>query len=300
VQAAVQKENPDQVEALRVFPGTAESKILLPLDYPPSANYQPRWGYSKPAHKALAAKMEEGLVGYIKLLTEVVGFRDKFSEIPAIFDHVHPELAGWTSGSLSPLDAALLYYFLVKNAASRYVEIGSGVSTAFAYRAKRDNNLPTRILSIDPEPRARVEEVCDRRFISSLEEADLELFDHLWPGDVVFFDGGHRCFMNSDVTVFFLDVLPRLRPGVLVGIHAIYWPDDYPPNFAHAYWSEQYILAAFLLGAGDKVRIEMPSAIIHKHPALANIMRNGMKGIVPDANLFVYGGTLWFTMAPSV
>ena len=51
---------------------------------------------------------------------------------------------------------------------------------------------------------------------------------------MVFFDGSHRTFMNSDATVFFLEVLPTLPAGTLVGIHDIYLPDDYPADWTTA------------------------------------------------------------------
>jgi hypothetical protein len=44
-----------------------------------------------------------------------------------------------------------------------------------------------------------------------LGTVDLSALDDLGPGDMVFFDGTHRAFMNSDVTTFMLDVLPTCR-----------------------------------------------------------------------------------------
>jgi hypothetical protein len=61
------------------------------------------------------------------------------------------------------------------------------------------------------------------------------IFDRLQAGDVLFLDGLHRGFMNSDVTGFMLDVLPRLRPGVLVYVHDIPLPWDYPDMFTDWY-----------------------------------------------------------------
>jgi len=56
-------------------------------------------------------------------------------------------------------------------------------------------------------------------------------------------DNSHRCFQNSDVTVVFLDVLPRLRSGVIIYIDDVYLPYDYPPEWSMRYYSEQYLLA---------------------------------------------------------
>ena len=89
------------------------------------------------------------------------------------------------------------------------------------------------------------------------------------------------------MTVFFLDVLPELPPGVLVGIHDIYLPFDYPPSAAAAYYSEQYLLAAYLLG-GAEVSVTLPSQYVWKRmrsdvddlwtamPALASVEHHGV------------------------
>ena len=112
----------------------------------------------------------------------------------------------------------------------------------------------TRIVSIDPQPRAEVDELCDRVLRVPLEAADLSVFDELSDGDVLFFDGSHRTFMNSDATVFFLEVLPRLADGVLVGVHDVFLPYDYPRDFADRYYSEQYLLAAHLIAGNPRAR----------------------------------------------
>ncbi len=126
----------------------------------------------------------------------------------------------------------------------RFVEVGSGDSTRSASRRRsiRDHSLPTLITSIDPTPRAEIDKLCDFVIRKPLEEVELDVFDELGPGDFLFIDGSHRSFSNSDVTVAFLDVLPRLRAGVVVHFHDIFWPYDYPPEWADRYYSEQYLL----------------------------------------------------------
>ena len=122
-----------------------------------------------------------------------------------------------------------IYSFLRSRRPATYLEIGSGNSTKFAARARQDGRLDTKIVSIDPSPRAEVDALCDEVIRSPFELADLSVLDRLVPGDIVFFDGSHRVFMNSDVAAFFLDAVPRLPAGVLIGVHDIYLPDDYEP-----------------------------------------------------------------------
>ena len=75
--------------------------------------------------------------------------------------------------------------------------------------------------------------------------------------------------MNSDVTMLWLDVLPRLKPGVIVHIHDVFLPYDYPPEWASRYYSEQYMLAASLL-AGNPMEILFPSHFVQRDAALAS------------------------------
>lgn len=148
----------------------------------------------------------------------------------------------------------------------RYFEIGSGVSTQFVRRAVVDGDLSTLIVSIDPKPREDIDQLCDRVHRQRLEDVDLAVFDELEAGDVLFFDGTHRSFMNSDVTVFFLDLTPRLPAGVLIGIHDIYLPFDYPDEVADRYYSEQYVLAARLLAEGRAAHVVLPTAFVAANP----------------------------------
>src|SRR5262249_46442361 len=68
--------------------------------------------------------------------------------------------------------------------------------------------------------------------------------------DILFIDSSHVFRVDSDVRFLFLEVLPRLNPGVLIHIHDIFLPYDYPRDWIvkeHRFWNEQYLLHAFLL-----------------------------------------------------
>jgi hypothetical protein len=153
---------------------------------------------------------------------------------------------------------SLAIYTFAREAAAYYVEIGSGFSTRFARRAITDARDRAKIVSIDPEPRDDIESLCDENIRMPLEAADQSVFARLSEGDVVFIDGSHRCLSNSDATVFFLEILPNLPPGVIVGIHDIYLPDDYPPEWSDRFYSEQYLLAAYLLGGHQGAEVLLP------------------------------------------
>ena len=65
-----------------------------------------------------------------------------------------------------------------------------------------------------------------------------------------FYDGSHVARTGSDVNWFFFEVLPRLKAGVMVHVHDIYWPDDYHDQWIYGdglSWNEQYVVQAFLM-----------------------------------------------------
>ncbi|MGW1975757.1 class I SAM-dependent methyltransferase [Streptomyces sp. NPDC001889] len=180
--------------------------------------------------------------------------------------------AYWANTWLPPLDALSLYGFLASERPARYLEIGSGNSTKFARRAIDDLGLATRIISIDPEPRAGIDHLCDRVDRVPLQNADLAVFEELEAGDILFLDGSHRLHMGSDVMVFFFELLPRLKPGVLVHVHDIMLPADYPESWRWRHYSEQYLLAALLTAAPQRFDVELPNAFIHTDPELRRLL----------------------------
>jgi Methyltransferase domain len=239
------------------------------LEYPPAPENCPRYGHGRPPHPRLQRMLEESEESFTVELDRLMRYRDELAAIPQTT--TNPLEPYWDNGFMFGLDAASLYAFLRARAPRRYVEIGSGNSTLFANRARRDGRLYTHMTSIDPFPRRDVDEVCDTVVRAPLQDVDCLTFDGLEAGDVVFFDGTHRVFMNSDVTVFFLDVLPSLPSGVLVGIHDIHLPYDYPPEMSVRYFSEQYMLAAYLLADCPWLRPVLPCRYVAESPRLAEI-----------------------------
>lgn len=171
------------------------------------------------------------------------------------------------------------------------------MTTCFARQAIRGAKLNARVVSIDPQPRREVDAICDEVIRDGLETCDLGAFDRLQAGDILFFDGSHRSFMNSDVTVFFIDVLPRLQPGVVVHIHDINLPWDYPDSFRDWYWNEQYMLAIYLMMGRDKLNPLFPTTWVSRG---MNLSREDLPYFVDlgstEANLsWLGGGSMWFT-----
>lgn len=229
------------------------------LDYPfvPA----PRYGYGKPPHQKLYQLFSADRAAFIATLTKFRTLDPYLLQIPLRTPKQSIE-PSWINKWLDGLDTLALYGFVAERKPAQYLEIGSGYSTKVVRRAIQDHKLPTRITSIDPFPRAEIDVLCDMVIRRPLQDVDLKQFEALSRGDILFLDGSHRCFMNSDVSVFFLDILPNLNPGVLVHIHDIDLPYDYMPERAEWYYSEQYLLATSLLAGHKNFRVVLPNAFI--------------------------------------
>ena len=215
------------------------------LDYP--IEPRPRYGYGLPPHPELYDLINGRRVAYLDLIAKFGEYASKLSKIREVADRDGTD-PNWQNDYIGGLDAIALYCLPALNNSSRYIEIGSGNSTKFVRRSVRDNDLGTKIISIDPTPRAEIDGLCDEVIRQPLERGDLGIFGALNSGDILVLDGSHHALQNSDATVFFLEILPRLASGVLVYIDDIFLPYDYPPTWRDRFYSEQYVLAALLLG----------------------------------------------------
>ncbi|MEZ2320220.1 MAG: class I SAM-dependent methyltransferase [Microcoleus sp.] len=276
--------------AAKEFTNEPVSHKSILLDYPIKPN--PRYGYGKPPNYALYNIIEKNRVVYKNTLESFLSFSHYFINIPLISnDSMEPE---WNNDYLPGLDAMALYSFLALKKPKKYFEVGSGNSSKFVKKAIRDFDLQTQITSFDPHPRAEIDSLCDRVIRKPLEESDLSIFDELQSGDILFIDGSHYCFMNTDVTVVFLEILPRLKSGVLVQLHDILLPYDYPPEWTNRFYSEQYLLAAYLLAEGDKLNIVLPNAFISYDQELSGILKEIWNNPNIQGVRSTKGSSFWF------
>jgi hypothetical protein len=259
---------------------------LVELDFPvaPAA----RWNENAP-HPQLAKIVGAGDARYASTVDSFMRYARQLLAI----QHTpsNPTAPHWGNPWLPPMDAASLYSFLASRNPRRYVEIGSGNSTKFARQAIADHQLRTQIISIDPVPRSEIDSICDRILRSRLEYIDLSVFDDLTGDDVIFCDNSHRSLQNSDVTVFFVEVLPRLKGGPLVGVHDIFLPYDYPSTWFARFYNEQYLLACWLL-ANDRVQIELPACHVASTPAL----KERFAPVLSESMFTGLESSFWFTL----
>jgi predicted O-methyltransferase YrrM len=183
---------------------------------------------------------------------------DRFAATLDLIDAAAPRLAAlsgpapeprWGQSWFPRLDGAAAYAVAAARRPARIVEVGSGHSTRFMARAARDVGADTRILCLDPEPRARLPEGVEHR-AELLSPEHAALFETLAPGDIAFFDSSHLLQPHGDVDLILNHILPALRPGVLVHVHDVFLPDPYPAAWGWRGYAEQNGLAPWLLAGG--------------------------------------------------
>jgi FkbM family methyltransferase len=263
----------------------------LTLDYPPSALDHARWGWGRPTHAQLSALLRNQHGAFTAAIGTIAGYLDDLRRVPV--ESSDPAEPTWLNPSLPGLDGAAIYAFLRDRQPRRYFEVGSGNSTKFAARAKRDGALATELISVDPHPWTEIDSLCDTVVRTPFESVDRSLLDQLAPGDVVFFDGSHRAFMNSDAVTFFVDIVPSLPAGVLVAVHDVFLPDDYPDHWAERYYSEQYLLACWLLAAGERLAPVLAAWYVSNHTELDKPLEPLWTSPGFD-RVFRHGGAFWF------
>jgi hypothetical protein len=159
------------------------------------------------------------------------------------------------NGGYMAVDAHVYYCLIRHFKPKRIVEIGNGNSTLLAIAAcsanKREGN-EVKLASIDPYPWPLFKDGypgLDELIAKRVQDVPLSYFEELEAGDILFIDSSHVIRSGNDVHYEFLEILPRLKPGVLVHVHDISLPKPYPEVYFQnqLYWNEQYLLQAFLI-----------------------------------------------------
>lgn len=264
------------------------------LDYP--VDFKPRYGHGKPPHTALYDIIAANRDTYQYLLSKALDLKEHIWEIKEAKRERDTTKPGWNNGFLPGLDIIGIYTMLAEFKPKKYIEIGSGNSTKVAYKVKQEQQLSTEIISIDPMPRAEIDQLADVVIRQPFENIDLNLLYTLDENDILFVDNSHRILPNSDAMVFFMDILPKLKKGVIVHIHDVYLPYDYPQFMCDRFYSEQYGLAFYLLANPTKYETLLPNFFIAEDPALAATIAP----IWQHENLShveKHGGSFWLRIA---
>ena len=182
------------------------------------------------------------------------------------------------------VDAEMLFGMIRLLKPRGMYEIGSGFSTLLAADALRRNRVdgyPCHFIAIEPYPSAQLEAMLPsgvELWRVPVQEVSLSEFKSLGENDILFIDSSHVCKIGSDVQFEFLEVLPRIRPGVVVHIHDVFMPVEYPKQWVldcRRFWNEQYLLQTFLsfnatfevLWAGQWMHIKHPDLLMEAFPS---------------------------------
>ena len=210
---------------------------------------------------------------------------DTSAETPR-FSHNNDQF-GW-------LDSRALFGILNHYQPKNVIEVGGGYSSLLIGDVNaRMLGSSINFISIEPYPR----DFLDRGFSGltrlikqKVEEVPHEVFDILGDGDILFIDSSHVAKTGSDVNYLFFEILPRLRKGVIIHVHDIYLPDEYPREWVideNRSWNEQYVLRALLMYSTTFKVIFGSWYAFRKFPELVSAALN-----LPDGSAFG-GGSIW-------
>ena len=177
-------------------------------------------------------------------------FRHEYDQFP-VEPTGEPGRFHFNNGLFDGSDALVAYCMIRHFQPRLIIEVGSGFSSLIAAEAIA-RNKDSALICIEPFPLNFLRQGFPglRSLIEKkVEDIGLEFFSQLESGDILFIDSSHTVKIGGDVNYLFLEVLPRLKPGVIVHVHDIFLPFDYPRDWVMdelRFWTEQYLLQAFL------------------------------------------------------
>lgn len=158
------------------------------------------------------------------------------------------------NGAFESGDAEYWYQLIRLVKPTRIFEVGSGYSTLMAVKAirrnrKEDPGYRCKHVCIEPYEMPWLEEAGVSVVRNKVEIVEPEFFSELEEDDILFIDSSHIIRPQGDVLFEFLELLPTLNKGVIVHVHDIFSPKNYPKQWLEIevrFWNEQYLLEAFL------------------------------------------------------
>lgn len=235
--------------------------------------------------------------------TQLHLLRDVFPVFKEEYERIPLESSGATNvfylnnGRFEGIDPMIAYGMVRHFKPRLIIEVGGGYSTLLLAQAARENGSAT-LLSIEPYPENFLLQTAAAGITSVLsqkvEDVDLSAFSSLAADDCLFIDTSHVVRTGGDVNFLFLEVLPRLQPGVIVHVHDIFFPFDYPREWVidlHRFWTEQYLLQAFLTFNPEFEVLVSAAYLKACHP-------EELKAVFPTCEPWE-GGSFWMRRKPA-
>jgi predicted O-methyltransferase YrrM len=172
-------------------------------------------------------------------------------------------------------DGILLFTLIRHFKPGRIIEIGSGFSSALMLDVKelyKENDINLTFIEPYPERLFSLFQSGDRDkvriFEKDVQDVDLKIFAELESGDILFTDSSHVAKTGSDLNFILFEILPKLKPGVLIHFHDIFYPFEYPKSWViqGRNWNEAYFLRAFLMNNRD-YELVLFTDYLHKYHA---------------------------------
>jgi predicted O-methyltransferase YrrM len=190
------------------------------------------------------------------------------SRKPAVLEY------GYDDGPFLAGDADYLYSMIRLFKPQTMIEVGAGQSTLLSEKAIRENGRESkgyacRHICIEPYAPPWMSELGVEIIAEAVEKVDVGLFQSLRANDILFIDSSHMIRPRGDVQFLYLTVLPMLEPGVLIHVHDVFTPMDYPKDWIAedlVFWNEQYLVEAFLTLNGKYKIIGALNYLKHHHP----------------------------------
>jgi hypothetical protein len=222
-------------------------------------------------------------------------FRDEYDQFPAE-ETSEPGRFSLKNGLFDGTDALVAYCMIRHFQPRLIIEVGSGFSSLIAAEAMAKSEGST-LICIEPFPLDFLRKGFPglRSLIEKkVEDIDTEFFSQLGSGDILFIDSSHTVRIGGDVNYLFLEVLPRLKPGVIVHVHDIFSPFDYRRDWVIdelRFWGEQYLLQAFLT-FNSEFEVLMANAYLgHRY-------MEDLKATFPNSPWWG-GGSFWMRRRPA-
>jgi hypothetical protein len=294
------------VERLPLWPSPEEAATspFVYVRFPPGHFYSPlpdtRELGTEPRHSEVWAATPRETPGIdwrgeeqVSLCRDVFGSQERL-ELPAEQTGPHDYFTG--NDQYSAFDAWILEAFLRHLQPKRMIEVGSGYSTLLSARVNREHlDGSMHLTCIEPYPRDflvhGVPGVSQLR-IEKVQQTPFSVFEALGENDVLFIDTSHVAKTGSDVVWLYQEVVPRLRPGVVVHIHDLFAPGEYPEAWVLDgwAWNELYVVRAFL-AFNSAFRIEFGAQYMLKHHRV--VVREAFPGMNEERYAHPGGGSLW-------
>lgn len=150
---------------------------------------------------------------------------------------------------------AEIYYQLIRHLKPKNIlEVGSGHSTLIALEAIKKNlemnQIKTQITCVEPYENNWLNDLDIKILRKKIEDVEKSYYLNLASGDIFFIDSSHIIRPRGDVLKIFLEILPMLNKGVIVHIHDIFTPKDYPEQWIireNKFWNEQYLVETLMM-----------------------------------------------------